>query len=81
MKFKYVGQAGFKDLDLTIAGIFEPSDVLIPDTVFEIPDDNVALIKKVKLNGNYQVVKDKPKFLKKMKKKEEKEEEDKGEDK
>lgn len=81
MKFKYVGQAGFKDLDLTIAGIFEPSDVLIPDTVFEIPDDNVALIKRVKLNGNYQVVKDKPKFLKKMKKKEEKEEEDKGEDK
>ena len=81
MKFKYVGQAGFKDLDLTIAGIFEPSDVLIPDTVFEIPDDNVALIKKVKLNGNYQVVKDKPKFLKKMKKKEKKEEEDKGEDK
>ena len=81
MKFKYVGQAGFKDLDLTIAGIFEPSDVLIPDTVFEIPDDNVALIKKVKLNGNYQVVKDKPKFLKKMKKKEEKEEKDKGEDK
>lgn len=81
MKFKYVGQAGFKDLDLTIAGIFEPSDVLIPDTIFEIPDDNVALIKRVKLNGNYQVVKDKPKFLKKMKKKEEKEEEDKGEDK
>lgn len=81
MKFKYVGQAGFKDLDLTIAGIFEPSDVLIPNTIFEIPDENVALIKRVKLNGNYQVVKDKPKFLKKMKKKEEKEEEDKGEDK
>lgn len=81
MKFKYVGQAGFKDLDLTIAGIFEPSDVLIPNTIFEIPDENVALIKRVKLNGNYQVVKEKPKFLKKMKKKEEKEEEDKGEDK
>ena len=81
MKFKYVGQAGFKDLDLTIAGIFEPSDVLIPNTIFEIPDENVALIKRVKLNGNYQVVKEKPKFLKKMKKKEEKEEKDKGEDK
>ena len=81
MKFKYIGQAGFKDLDLTIAGIFEPSDVLIPDTIFEIPDDNVDLIQRVKLNGNYQIVNEKPKFLKKVKKEKKKEEEDKGEDK
>ena len=44
MKFKYVGQAGFKDLDLCIAGICKKDDVLIPDTIIEIPDDNQDLI-------------------------------------
>lgn len=77
MKFKYVGQAGFKDLDLCIAGICDPKDVLIPDTIIEIPDEMTGLIQRVKLNGNYQEVQSRQKF-KKVKKEEKKE---KGEDK
>jgi hypothetical protein len=77
MKFKYVGQAGFKDLDLCISGICKPTDILVPDTIIEIPDEMTGLIQRVKLNGNYQEVPSRPKF-KKVKKEEKKE---KGEDK
>ena len=75
VKFKYIGQAGFKDLDLCIAGIMNPNDVLIPNTIIEIPDENTSLIKRVKINGNYQLIQEKPKFRKVKKEK------DKGEDK
>ena len=78
VKFKYIGQAGFKDLDLCIAGITKPSDELIPDTIIEIPDENTALINKVRINGNYELVQEKPKFKKVMKKTKENK---KGEDK
>lgn len=77
MKFKYVGQTGFKDLDLCIAGVCDPRDVLVPNTVIEIPDDNKGLIQRVKLNANYQEVQSKPKVKKVLKK----EENEKGEDK
>lgn len=78
MKFKYVGQAGFKDLDLTIAGITKPKDVLLPNTIIEV--DDPVLIQRLKINGNYEEVHEKPKprpkpkFKKKIKE-EEKEEE------
>lgn len=75
MKFRYVGQAGFKNLDLCVAGITDPNDVLIPNTIIEIPDDMTDLIERVKINKNYEPVYEKPKF-KKVKK-----EKDKGEDK
>lgn len=71
MKFKYVGQAGFKDLDLTIAGITKPKDVLLPNTIIEI--DDPVLIQRLKINGNYELVREnpkprpKPKFKKKIK--------------
>ena len=78
MKFRYVGQAGFKDLDLCIAGITSPKDVLIPDTIIEIPDTEKGLIKRVKANGNYEVVHEKPNFKKSVKK--ETENDDKGDD-
>ncbi len=77
MKFKYVGQAGFKDLDLCIAGVCNPKDVLIPNTIIEVPDEMPSLIKRVKLNGNYEEVQSRPKVKKVMKK----EENEKGEDK
>ena len=79
MKFKYVGQAGFKDLDLCIAGITNPNDVLIPDTIIEIPDTNTALIQRVNLNGNYQEIQERPTVKKVKKVKENKK--NKGEDK
>lgn len=78
MKFKYIGQAGFKDLDLTIAGITKPQDVLLPNTIIEVTDP--IIIQRLKINGNYEVVHEKPKprpkpkFKKKIKE-EEKEEE------
>lgn len=75
MKFKYIGQAGFKDLDLCIAGICDPRDELIPDTIIEIPDTETDLIKRVKVNGNYQEVIQRPKMVKKTKKEEKKEDE------
>lgn len=78
MKFKYVGQAGFKDLDLTIAGITKPQDVLLPNTIIEVTDP--TLIKRLQINGNYEVVQEKPRprpkynFKKKIEEKEEEEE-------
>jgi hypothetical protein len=80
MKFKYIGQAGFKDLDLCIAGVTNPQDVLIPNTIIDIPNEMTGLIERVKINGNYQVVAEKPKFKKELKT-EKKEKKEKGEDK
>lgn len=78
VKFKYIGQAGFKDLDLCIMGITKPSDELIPNTIIDIPNEYTALIQRVRLNGNYQEIQEKPKFKKVVKKTKE---EDKGDDK
>ena len=76
MKFKYVGRGGVKDLDLVIAGVCEAGDVLLPDTVIEIPDSDTTLIQRVRVNGNYVEVKKSTVSRKKEEKKEEK-----GEDK
>ena len=54
MKFKYMGHAPIKDVDLVLAGIFKPSQAITPGTIFEIPDDNQNLIKLVKLMGIYE---------------------------
>lgn len=82
MKFKYIGRAGVKSLDLTIAGITKASDVLIPDTIIEVPDDNKLLINKLRVNGNYVEVKEKPKVtVKKTKKDKKQDKKDKTEDK
>lgn len=78
MKFKYIGQAGFKDLDLTIAGVTKPKDVLLPNTIIDV--DDPVLIQRLKINGNYEIVSEKPrpkikpKFKKKLEEKEEEEE-------
>ena len=49
MKFKYVGHAPIKDVDLVLAGIFNPNQAITPGTIFEIPDDNQNLIRLVKM--------------------------------
>lgn len=54
MKFKYVGHAPIKDVDLVLAGIFKPSQAITPGTIFEIPDDNQNLIRLVKMMGVYE---------------------------
>lgn len=68
MKLKYIGQAGTRDLDLAIAGIIKPNDILLPDTIIEVPDDEELLIRRLKMTGNYIPVKKKPKIVKKEKK-------------
>lgn len=55
MKFIYKGHAPIKDVDLTIAGIFKPEDVIVNGTVFEIPDENKLLIQRVEVQGIYEL--------------------------
>ena len=54
MKFKYVGHAPIKDVDLVLAGIFNPNQAITPGTIFEIPDNNQNLIRLVKMMGVYE---------------------------
>ena len=83
MKFKYIGNMPIKDVDLVLAGVFKPNQVITKGAVFEVPDNDTILIQRVKLNGVYEEVVMpkkviKPKKLKKeTKEKEKKEEEEK----
>ena len=54
MKFKYTGDAPIKDVDLTLAGIFKPSEPIVKGRIFEVPDENKKLIKRVKLSSCYE---------------------------
>lgn len=54
MKFIYTGQSPIKDIDLTLAEVFKPTDVIVKGTIFEVPDDNPMLIQRVKLAGCYE---------------------------
>ena len=83
MKFIYTGQLPIKDVDLTLAGIFKPDEVIAKGTVFEVPDENKMLIQRVKCGGYYEPYIEpkkklsKPKKEKNKKEKEIKEEEEK----
>lgn len=77
MKFKYIGQLPIKDADLVLAGIFKPTQSIPNGTIFEVPDDNTKLIKRLQISGIYEEVKEfkkitKPKKDTKKIKKEEK---------
>ena len=78
MKFKYVGHAPIKDVDLVLAGIFKPNQAIVPNAIFEIPDNNHNLIRLVKMMGVYEEYIE-PKRKVGRPKKEEKKEEDKEE--
>ncbi len=54
MKFIYTGDAPIKDVDLVLAGIFKPSEPIIKGRVFEVPDNDETLLKRVKLSGCYE---------------------------
>jgi len=54
MKFKYTGHAPIKDVDLVLAGVFKPSEPIVPGRVFEVPDNNPNLIKIIKRMGIYE---------------------------
>lgn len=71
MEFKYIGQLPMKDLDLALHGIVNPNQVIIKGFTFEVPDDEVDLINRLKISGDYQEVK---KVVKAKKIKKEKEE-------
>lgn len=70
MKFIYTGDLPIKDIDLTLAGIFKPTDSIRKGTIFEVPDDNAVLIQRVSVSGCYQeyVEPKKPKYGKSKKK-------------
>jgi hypothetical protein len=57
MNFKYVGETGFKDIDLVIYGIMEKGDELVNGMTFTVPDEQKSLIKRLQVNGNYVQVK------------------------
>ena len=80
MKFRYVGVSEFRDLDLVLNGVMTEKDVLIYGTVFEVSDTKRELIGRLKINGNYEVVPEKPKVTRKPKKGKKRKEEDKEED-
>lgn len=68
MKFRYVGVSEFRDLDLVLNGILKETDLLLPNTIFEVSDTKRELIKRLKMNGNFEVVAEKPKVTKKPRK-------------
>lgn len=57
MDFKYIGENGFKDIDLVIYGIMDKHDELVNGTTFTVPDEKISLIKRLKVNGNYVQIK------------------------
>ena len=77
MKFKYNGQSRVKDLDLVLAKIMKPTDVLIKGMIITVPDSEPQLIKRLQINGNYEVYNEPKKFKKPFKKDKETNEEDK----
>ncbi len=74
MKFKYIGQSRVKDLDLVLAKIMKPTDVLINGMIISIPDSEAQLIKRLEINGNYQVYNEPKKFKRQKEDKETKKE-------
>lgn len=74
MKFRYVGHAPIKDVDLVLAGIFKPNQAIVPGAIFEIPNNNHNLIRLVKMMGVYEeYIEPKRKVGRPKKEKEEKE--------
>lgn len=53
MKFIYHGMPA-KNVDLVWAGIFKPQDILVEGTIFEVPDENIQLIRRCKVNGCFE---------------------------
>ena len=80
MKFKYIGQLPIKDADLALAGVVKPNVSIYNGMVFEIPDENTALIKRVKLSGIYEEYIEPKKAIKPRKTKKEENEENEEED-
>lgn len=78
MKFKYIGELPVKNADLVLAGIFKPNEAIRKGTIFEIPDENVGLIQRMKISGNYAEYYE-PKKVGRPKKEEKEEKEDKEE--
>ena len=74
MKFKWVGGNGFKDIDLVLAGIKNQNQQLYTGMVIEVPDSEERLIRRLKVNGNYEVYNEPKKVKKPLKIKKEKEE-------
>lgn len=77
MKFIYTGDAPIKDVDLVLAGVFKPSEPIIKGRIFEIPDEDKRLLKRVELSGCYEPYIEPIKVKSQKKKKEEKVEEEK----
>ena len=67
MKFKYVGVSEFRDLDLVLNGVMKETDVLIPNTIIEVDDTKKELIKRLSVNGNFEIVNEKRNKVKKKK--------------
>lgn len=76
MKFKWIGGNGFKDIDLVLNGVMKPNQQLFKGTIIDIPDDKQDLIRRVKINANYELfIEPKPKKKFTKPKKEQKKEE------
>lgn len=78
MKFKYIGDLPVKNADLVLAGVFKPNEAICKGATFEIPDENVELIQRMKISGNYTEYYE-PKKIGRPKKEEKEEKEDKEE--
>ena len=76
MKFKYVGLPYFRDLDLVLEGVMRETDYLMPDTIIEIDDSKKELIKRLSINGNFEIVQEKKNKVTRVKKKKTKNKED-----
>ena len=77
MKFKWIGENAYKDIDLVLNKVMTPQQLLFKGSIVDIPDDNVELIQRIKLNAKYEVYEEpKRRFKPKKEIKEETEEEE-----
>lgn len=63
MKFKYIGQE-IGNVSFANAGIIEHGELMKPNKVYEVPDDDVLLIDACVSNGAYVEVKENKKSKK-----------------
>ena len=54
MKFIYTGQLPIKDADLVLAKIFKPNESIKKGAIFEVPDDDILLLQRIKMTGYYE---------------------------
>ena len=56
MKVKYIGSEGVVCIDFIMYKICKKGESLVPNKIYEIPDENETLCKAMELSGDFEIV-------------------------